>query len=487
MKKYITILLLFAKKHKAIVLYLSFLILILNISSVLQYFNFVLHAFDYGLEHNVLYNTAQGNWFKSGYEVDNYLGDHFSPIILLYSPFYFAARFFFIGYTPLVFQNIAYIIGLLAIYKITLTKFNNIFIATLAVIISSIFAPSIAFLHFHYHPIALAFPFLLWGLYFIFETNKPYFGVILLLLAALGKEDVGLSVGFIIGAYAIYNKKYYYIIPAIIACVHTYLSVKFYIPYFRETKQDSLSKFSHLNISYILDFKTFLKENILYVPKINYFFILFSHFLYLPLFTRKLIILAPAFFANYLTKPGDPLHSGIYFHYDVVTSAILMYLFVDGLYNFSIFINQRYIGDNSKKISILIPKLILVLIFLSTIYPFSSGQLGTRLIFNIIKTVTNKNNFVIYNNLLDIRSKLKFDDKILFDGFTGGYFEEYPNARCFPGICGESKPFEVKDYKFILIQRKNLEDIYYTNIIKSNNFFEYYSNKEFILFVRSSR
>jgi uncharacterized membrane protein len=75
-----------------------------------------MYVFDYGLEHQVLHNTAFGRIPQSSYEVNNYLGDHFSPIILLIAPFYLLLPF---GFTPIILQNIAYIAGLLALYKIT--------------------------------------------------------------------------------------------------------------------------------------------------------------------------------------------------------------------------------------------------------------------------------------------------------------------------------------------------------------------------------
>ncbi len=45
-------------------------------------------TYDLGLHAQVWWNTSQGRLFAGSVEVDNYLGDHVSPIILLLAPLY---------------------------------------------------------------------------------------------------------------------------------------------------------------------------------------------------------------------------------------------------------------------------------------------------------------------------------------------------------------------------------------------------------------
>lgn len=57
--------------------------------SILKHHNFHSHAFDLGVFQQVVWNTAHGDWFRYTYHiglgprpVENYLGDHFEPILL---------------------------------------------------------------------------------------------------------------------------------------------------------------------------------------------------------------------------------------------------------------------------------------------------------------------------------------------------------------------------------------------------------------------
>jgi uncharacterized membrane protein len=103
----------FISKNKFISIFLVAYFICITIVVLKTYFGFGMYIWDYGVEHQVMHNTAYGRIMQSSYEVDNYLGDHFSPIVILFAPIY---RIFPFGFTPLIFQNICMVASLVAIY-----------------------------------------------------------------------------------------------------------------------------------------------------------------------------------------------------------------------------------------------------------------------------------------------------------------------------------------------------------------------------------
>ena len=53
-----------------------------------KYFNFGYNAMDLAIINQVFYNSSLGNWLASSIHPPSYLGDHFTPIILILLPFY---------------------------------------------------------------------------------------------------------------------------------------------------------------------------------------------------------------------------------------------------------------------------------------------------------------------------------------------------------------------------------------------------------------
>ena len=62
--------------------------LVLAVYSITRFNHFNAKAYDLGLHAQVFWNTSHGRLFAGSVEVDNYLGDHVSPIILLLAPLY---------------------------------------------------------------------------------------------------------------------------------------------------------------------------------------------------------------------------------------------------------------------------------------------------------------------------------------------------------------------------------------------------------------
>src|SRR5262245_34315143 len=69
-------------------LLLSTFVIVALISKVVQYYAFRIADWDTGIYSNVLWNLVRGNWFYSDVLNRNHLGEHFSPIIAVFAPFF---------------------------------------------------------------------------------------------------------------------------------------------------------------------------------------------------------------------------------------------------------------------------------------------------------------------------------------------------------------------------------------------------------------
>ncbi len=80
----------FLEKHHKKILWFSVVIytLIFTIICLWKYNHFLYNALDLAIINNVFYNTLHGNWWWSSIQGHSYLGDHFTPILILLLPFY---------------------------------------------------------------------------------------------------------------------------------------------------------------------------------------------------------------------------------------------------------------------------------------------------------------------------------------------------------------------------------------------------------------
>jgi uncharacterized membrane protein len=360
-------------------------------------------------------------------------------IILLFIPIY---RLLDSGIAPLIIQTFGFGVGLLGIYHLACFKFFNKYIGLVLVGLCALYYPAVSFLTFHYHPIVLSFPFIIWGYVFLFYSKKEWIGSLLLVIASTGKEDVGLSIAFIFLAKYLESKKLKYLALSGLMLVYTIVVIKFAIPYFRGgVSQDSLDLYGYIlkDPMRLLDLnqsksitafsKGLLYEAIFHVNKLKYLMQIVIPFVGLFLFTKRVWVLLPSVTINYLINPDYP-QVQIYHHYNVVVSALVMCLLVEGVYNlrntnlFSGLKFNRYLA------------IITTLLLLSNMYWIYNPVLGSRFMQIINLPALARIDSSKYNDLKRIQSKISNDSIVIFDNETGGYFEKYPNSACFDDECG---------------------------------------------------
>src|SRR5262245_38369265 len=59
-----------------------------TLTKIVQYYGFAANDWDTGIYANVVWNTLNGSWFYSAHHMRNQLGEHFSPLVLFFVPFF---------------------------------------------------------------------------------------------------------------------------------------------------------------------------------------------------------------------------------------------------------------------------------------------------------------------------------------------------------------------------------------------------------------
>jgi uncharacterized membrane protein len=338
---------------KAVWAFVFIYTIILTSFSFWKYFNFLYNGLDLAIFNQVFFNTAAGRFFDFSIHPHSYLGDHFIPAILFLTPVYSIFK------SPLILLFLqSFFLGLTAmpVYLIAKEVFKN---RNISLIISGavLFNPILWNINiFEFHVLPVALPLLLFTFYFYKKKNFKLF-VLFIFLSLLVREDVSLMVlmlGFLpfleikrlkdFWVTLKKNKKWIFF-PIIISSIWFIASFKL-IAYFNP---DSSYKFliyynwlgessglvglifNLLSNPLGIFFHLFTYNNFVII------FILFFCFLFLPLFSKKyLILILPHFLQIFLSDQGG---SSLVFttHYAVFFVFVLIISSIYGLKNFFIF------------------------------------------------------------------------------------------------------------------------------------------------------
>ena len=374
--------------------------------------------YDYGLEAQVIKNTANYEFFKSGVEVDNYLGDHFSPVPILISALIY--KLLPSDITILSLQVILIILGLIGFYKLANLKLGNPKLSLVLTIVLAL-APGVqGALLYDYHPIVYAFPFLIWAIYFN-EKNNYRYSILLFLLACLVKEDVGIFVG-LFGIVSLINKNRIGLVYAFIGFGITTLAIQFLIPAIRLAPSDTLMRYSYFGNSFSEIVSNILLKPLntiefLFTPgRLLYLFKLTFSTLFLPFIRLKefIILFLPLFLINALS--AEYMQFGASVHYDVPTTVAIFYILLLSLkYIFEL---KRFDKDILTK-WLMIGMIVTLLLYL----PFS--KYFRELSF------TNFSNYSSYLEITQVKTMLPKDKIMSVTHDIGGQFSDYSNLQLF--------------------------------------------------------
>lgn len=309
-------------------------------TSISRHNHFNSKAYDLGLHAQVFWNTSHGRLFASSVEVDNYLGDHVSPIILLLAPLY---RIWPDPRALLVLQAAALAAGalplaLLARRRIAATPR----LLSLALALIFLTYPALGFVNrFEFHEEALAVPLLL-AAFLALETRRAGWMSLALLLALFCKEDAGLTVA----AFGLFawrrsrplagvearRMKRAGLVWAAVGVAWSALALLVIIPAFRSAPSDTLTRYGWLlaGPTDLLAHPGRIVQHLLADPRRLWMLVKFLLPLgFTSLLSPAILVSLPALAVNWLA--GNLYQSSIYFHYAALTIPTLFAAAVYGI------------------------------------------------------------------------------------------------------------------------------------------------------------
>lgn len=295
--------------------------------------------YDFGLEHQVVWNTSEGRWFETSVEVDNYLGDHFSLLIVIPAVIY---KFFPSDVTILITQVLAVAISAAGIYLLAKKILHSRALGLAFMLIFAFYFGVSGLMLFEFHPVTFCLPFLTWGLYFYETSSRKRLAVILFILGALAKEEIGIFVGMY-GFYRVFfkhDRSKTSIFLMIFGILFSLAALFVFIPYFREgVPADTLVRYKYWGdsgFSILINVLTRPFEVLIHLlgeARLSYIVRLLLSVGFLPLFAPKAaLIVIPNLMINALTAYPPGQTSG-YDHYDSITSLVMVWAAILGLKN----------------------------------------------------------------------------------------------------------------------------------------------------------
>jgi uncharacterized membrane protein len=354
-------------------------IVIVFSSLIIKYNNFEYNGLDLAIFNQVFFNSSQGNLFQFTIHPHSYLGDHFTPFLLLILPLY---ALFQSPLTLLLLQTIIIALCTIPIYLLAKHNLNKTWALILPILwLINPLVINMNFFEFHLLPFATFF--LLFTIYFYQKKNWPLF-IIFSLLALTVREDVFLVI-IMFGILALIEKrKIKWILSPILLSITWFVLAQAIITTHNPTNTYKfISYYNWLGgnsfLEIVLNYLTHPLEivrHLLIFPNIVMFISLLIPFIFLPLLKPKYLLLSSLVYLQYaLTESGGG---------DLIIRTHYLALFIPGIIaSLILAIKFIHISDKNKSTIIKIIKdnhLVLIIIILSHIYLlFTLSPLNLRI------------------------------------------------------------------------------------------------------------
>ena len=315
-------------KHPGLVwVWMGLYTLCLSLFTITQHQVLKSTTYDLGLFDQILWNTSQGRFFESSVKGINYLGDHFTPILVLLSPLYWLWSD---AKVLLIVQSIALALPALPLYWLACEKLESVELRATIPLVYLCY-PAVSYMNtFDFHPITLVIAPLTFGFYFM-EIKAYKRMLFCLALALLVKEEVAITVAMSGVFLLIFSKERKLGLGILLLSgLYALCTFKLFMPYFRvqgaETGFMYLKRYAHLGtdipsiIQHIALHPIDAIQKTLALSKQNhaiqalYFFLPIA---FLPLLSPKHMLLwLPAFFYTFLSS--HPLQFHIRYQYSAI-------------------------------------------------------------------------------------------------------------------------------------------------------------------------
>lgn len=218
--------------------------------ALVKHWTFHTYVYDLGVFHQTLWNSARGRWFASSLKHMNYLGDHFSPSLILLAPLTWLPR----SVELLLIAQAATVVGVAhcirALARRELGSERGAFILGVATLL---YPPLFAPILFDLHPEPFMALLLALGLLML-HRERPVAAALCFLVVLGGKEDAGLCLaplGFVLAFRR--QTRGFGVVLAVAALAWSALAMFVWMPVFRPPAPQGswfyMERYSHLGSS----------------------------------------------------------------------------------------------------------------------------------------------------------------------------------------------------------------------------------------------
>ena len=223
---------------------------VLAVLALVKHWTFHTYVYDLGIFHQMLWNSARGDWFASSLKHMNYLGDHFSPSLILLAPLTWLPR----SAELLLIAQAATVVGtahcIRALARRELGSERGAFILGVATLL---YPPLIGPILFDLHPEPFMALLLALGLLALHQ-RRSIAAALCFLVVLGGKEDAGLCLaplGLVLACRR--ETRWFGVLLAVAALAWSALAMLVWMPQFRPASPQGswfyMERYSHLGSS----------------------------------------------------------------------------------------------------------------------------------------------------------------------------------------------------------------------------------------------
>lgn len=327
----------FLKNHSYKLLwgFIFIYIILFSYLSLKKYYGFEYNGFDLAIFNQVFFNTANGRWFDMSINLNSYLADHFTPIILLLVPIY---KLWPKPETLLVLQSVVLGLSAWPLYKITDHVSKDKIIA-LGVALLWLINP---FVHrtnfFEFHLIGFAAFLIFWTFYYYQKNDFKRFSLFFI-LSLIVREDISLILmGFFILSFLDKKTLHWKLISSILPITYFVITLKIIQSFSPFGQYKFLAFYGWLGgkdfpsvlISFI-DNPMILLSHIFYPLHILYILLLLAPLLFIPLLKPRYLLFLLITFTSFLLHRDGFFHWQMMTHYTMFLLPALFISFIFGI------------------------------------------------------------------------------------------------------------------------------------------------------------
>jgi uncharacterized membrane protein len=309
---------------------------------VQRHYHFNSACYELGLQEQVIWNTSRGHLYQNSIiEVENYMGEHFQPLLIILAPIYWILPSV---YWLLVFQTIVLASGAIPIFRLAQRRLGS---PVAGLIFASVYLlyPAIGYINrFDFHWEATVIPLLLAAVDSV-DAGQQGWASLYFMLAMLGKEEIGLTVAALSLVIASRGSRKFGGIWAVAGVCFSLIALFVLVRSFRPSHSDTLNRYTWLGstptemLATLLTHPQVLLREGRPLSAFSLGLQLFSPLAFLPLLRVETLAILPSIGYNLLSS-FSPQHT-VYYQYVAPTVPCVLIGAIGGMSKLQRWLSKR--------------------------------------------------------------------------------------------------------------------------------------------------